>query len=645
MDPSRTGRLRRGLGAALRAVAGALLSLAALSAPAKAVYVSSDSLTVTIRLQDSWPPAPVADLSALAGAEGQLQLQWTAPDSNLDAFPTKTAVAGYQIRIATYSVSSIGGSTTTWWLNAQDTRSLPAPTPPNSGDPPAPAAPGTVQTLLLQGLEPGVTYFAMIISTDANGLVSDADTNSVPPGVQANALVTDVAPPGIAGVKAVLAGGAVTISWNAPPASTFDLDSYKIYLDSTAPRDFAAAYVLTVSSQLTSTVIAGLPPGDYGVTVTAVDKGQPTDRGWKLEGPSVSSDVFTITGAVVVPPQEPFGVAISSAGGGGVTLRWMPVTRFEDGSSFAVPAAPTPSELMSYVVYRSTGVILQSWTPMIEVPAGTETWTDFTGGPQHYYMVKSSNAYSLSSGSVIRSLGTGSAYVLAPDDQSYFEVTAPFVAPVEGTAGQPNTAYLVQASSRPQDLGGRIMKSMDFKARLGGVTPTTNLSFGGMGRLRLHYVSSGTTGFVGPSSASPTPDNMSVYWYNGDKWVQLYGRLDPVGQAMFLDSKYLGRYQLRTVERVGSFNFNQAGVSNRVVTPNGDGKNDDVVFVYDNPRGALVRVRILDRRGRVVAADLPQGPVTDSKVWAPAATVPGGVYIYQVESEGTTFSGTIVIVK
>jgi gliding motility-associated-like protein len=128
----------------------------------------------------------------------------------------------------------------------------------------------------------------------------------------------------------------------------------------------------------------------------------------------------------------------------------------------------------------------------------------------------------------------------------------------------------------------------------------------------------------------------------------MYGKLDQSDHTLNLDTKYLGIYQLRFVERSTSFSFDQAGVSNRFITPNGDGKNDTVVFSYDNPRDASVRVRILDVRGRVVAPELPQGPISNSRVWdarSGGAIVPSGVYLYQIDAEGHTYSGSIVILK
>jgi gliding motility-associated-like protein len=117
---------------------------------------------------------------------------------------------------------------------------------------------------------------------------------------------------------------------------------------------------------------------------------------------------------------------------------------------------------------------------------------------------------------------------------------------------------------------------------------------------------------------------------------------------MTVQTKFFGQYQLRTVARASGFSFNMAGVSNRFLTPNGDHRNDNVVFMFDNPNNSPVAARIFDMHGRVVAGSLPPGPVGNSLMWdgtAGGRPVPGGVYIYQISAEGQSFSGTLVIVK
>ena len=139
MDPSRYRRLR--LIAALLGAAVAGPCLTALTAE-RAQAASADSLAVTITPQDIWPPAPVSDLVAAPGAEGQMLLQWTSPDSNDNQLPgSSTPAAGYALRVATFTVASVGGSTTTWWSMATDVRTLVPP-----AFPPVPGAAGSAES-------------------------------------------------------------------------------------------------------------------------------------------------------------------------------------------------------------------------------------------------------------------------------------------------------------------------------------------------------------------------------------------------------------------------------------------------------------------------------------------------------------------
>jgi len=84
-----------------------------------------------------------------------------------------------------------------------------------------------------------------------------------------------------------------------------------------------------------------------------------------------------------------------------------------------------------------------------------------------------------------------------------------------------------------------------------------------------------------------------------------------------------------------------------MLTPNGDGKNDSMVFVFDNPRGSITRGKIFDIRGAFIAK-MTEGEIANSLFWDAKASgnvVPGGVYIYQLESEGQVYNGTVVVVR
>ncbi|MBI4375002.1 MAG: gliding motility-associated C-terminal domain-containing protein [Elusimicrobia bacterium] len=91
------------------------------------------------------------------------------------------------------------------------------------------------------------------------------------------------------------------------------------------------------------------------------------------------------------------------------------------------------------------------------------------------------------------------------------------------------------------------------------------------------------------------------------------------------------------------------GVSNRILTPNGDGFNDKIFFTVENGSGAEVSGKILDLKGAQVAAMTPDAnPVVLGLFWdgrSGGQVVPSGVYVYVIEAEGKVFSGTVVVVK
>ena len=138
-----------------------------------------------------------------------------------------------------------------------------------------------------------------------------------------------------------------------------------------------------------------------------------------------------------------------------------------------------------------------------------------------------------------------------------------------------------------------------------------------------------------------------MYFNNGARWLQLYGVVDGAEQSVKLETSLLGRYQLRTTERTGSFSADRSGLTNRLITPNNDGKNDTMVFIFDNPQEKAVKGRIFDMRGALVAA-MTAGPIVNSLKWdakAGGQAVPGGVYIYQIEADGTVYNGTVAVIR
>ncbi|MFH1725545.1 MAG: hypothetical protein ABII00_13130 [Elusimicrobiota bacterium] len=229
---------------------------------------NGDSVTFTIRIRDSFPPVPVADLVGIpSGLERQVYLQWTAPIEDMGLLePSTLAVSSYTVRYATFSISDLGGDTTAWFQAATLF----------TGPPPA-LAPGNPQSILTE-LDPAIRYYFGLKSTDDNGNTSDLDDNARSVSNQA---YVDVK--GIAGITDLIGAtgvsvGEVDLAWTAPNriGNSEPNTAYVIRVSSTgqiaSDADFDAAKPLTAftvsappvvgsSGTLESMNVAGLTPG------------------------------------------------------------------------------------------------------------------------------------------------------------------------------------------------------------------------------------------------------------------------------------------------------------------------------------------------------------------------------------------------
>ena len=97
---------------------------------------------------------------------------------------------------------------------------------------------------------------------------------------------------------------------------------------------------------------------------------------------------------------------------------------------------------------------------------------------------------------------------------------------------------------------------------------------------------------------------------------------------------------------------------NKLVTPNGDGRNDSFIFRCYNPRDSQVEAAVYDLSGRRIAAmslkrrSNPAGAAEATGVyydmeWNPNAGghKAGGVYIYQVRLETNVYKGTVTVIR
>lgn len=93
--------------------------------------------------------------------------------------------------------------------------------------------------------------------------------------------------------------------------------------------------------------------------------------------------------------------------------------------------------------------------------------------------------------------------------------------------------------------------------------------------------------------------------------------------------------------------FDFSGPTNRMITPNGDGKNDTVTFRFSNPRDSSGTIRIYDLRGHHLI-DISIDVGDTSKSWdgkVGGRVVDPGIYIYALTAENRTYSGALVVVR
>ncbi len=104
-------------------------------------------------------------------------------------------------------------------------------------------------------------------------------------------------------------------------------------------------------------------------------------------------------------------------------------------------------------------------------------------------------------------------------------------------------------------------------------------------------------------------------------------------------------YLLLTTSGLYTAGFELGAVRPKIITPNDDKKNDMLIVPYDNPNDSNISGKILTLNGSYVADMLNND---DRITWDGkdgGSVVPSGIYIYQIETEGQVFNGTVVVAK
>ncbi len=264
-------------------------------------------VTISVAVRDIWPPAPITNLSALAGSqEGEVLLNWTAPYED-DEF-SSGKVEGYYIVYDTFSISDLGGNTTAWWNAAGGWQQI---TFAND--------PGQAEQTMIDSLWPGTTFYFAIKSYDDASPPNESPIDSRAASVteQAFCVVPDTPPATPTGLTAIAGVEKVDLSWNelTPSEKGIDFDYYKIYRSSVSP---AALFAIDTTTS-TAYSDTGLQINtSYYYAISAVD--QPP---LVLESPlSEVVTAWVVLGDTIAPAAVTDLVANTGSGQGEIDLTW-----------------------------------------------------------------------------------------------------------------------------------------------------------------------------------------------------------------------------------------------------------------------------------------------------------------------------------
>jgi hypothetical protein len=545
------------------------------------------------------------------------------------------------VKYATFSVASLAGDTTAWFNLAPSSEVV-------TGQPA-----GTSVSLQLNGLFPLSTFYFGVESTDAFGDTGPIDARASG-GSQAFTLPGNTAPPAPSTITATAGFRQITVTWPdlTPAQKGLVFAGYRVFR-STDPVNFFVQVGTAAGTSFVDKPLAAYTTFFYEVDGTQGAGG--------LSGPFTST---ASAAAYTMAPQDPFGW-ITKPSSTTVTIQWTPTVRFADGTPFTSTAAPSADELLGYSILRSTQICTPNYAWVSSTTVSVTSFSDVTNGNAYFYQVHGYNTLGLSTSTlVISTLGDLHYFVDDCQSEVVFDQAQAF-----GLTKSSNTYgadILIARARRPQDVGGDVVQSIEFVPMLDGVTELKGFALKKPARIVLHYETAGGSP-VGdnrplglsaaalaatPSTARPaqsfSAENLGAYWNNGTEFKKVYGKVDPVTQTVFLDSPNLGVYQVRALLRSDSAVFDLSNISGRVITPNGDGKNDQVIFTYDpGPRNVTPEGKIYDIHGAFVA-DMKAGLVPNTIVWdgfMNGRRATSGVYVYQIKGDGKAFSGTIVVAR
>jgi gliding motility-associated-like protein len=553
-------------------------------------------------------------------------------------------VASYEVRAATFSVAALANDTTAWWNGATVSQSFYES-----------VQPGATEAFLIGNLEVSNTWYFAITSKSPGGKVSLIDVNASNPGNQAFVFTRDVQPIPPTGLAVVASTSPIVVlKWDnmSGQQGYFDFNHYQILrsLNFAPFSSFASVGTSANNAFIDESVTAGVT---YYYCITAIDS-QPQVL---VSSPSAVVSVCVARAknrnADTTRPFPPSGVRLY-------------VDHFRPVISWDAPHHNTDGTVCTdhatCEIYRTTS-LKDAWTNVGSVPYNgnvgynwTDTSIDLKNSAIYYYKVECVD--------ITGNTSDGSMYCDTSPDLNLIAESGDkqvnFVVPQSesgalyrnGPNGE-NIDIVVDETQTSADPN--VVINFEFKA----ITADTRQKINGfmfnkpLNKVVWQFSQNPLFRPAGSGKVSfgKTPvdigKELSMFWNNGVDWIKLNKVLNT--DNLQVTVKQVGKFMIK--QSIAAENFTLNKVYPTIFTPNGDNRNDYVVFQYENPKDDEVSGKIYNVRGAYINT-LVKSSDNSSLMWD--GTKEGGkiaepgVYVYQIEvigQDAKVINGVIILAK
>jgi hypothetical protein len=478
---------------------------------------------------------------------------------------------------------------------------------------------------VFSGLTVNVPYHARVKARSA-ALQETAFTD-----LGALTLSPDVQPP--LGIQIAVRDRALFLSWN--PVFSGNPDGINIYRAAAAGGPYS--------------LLASVPIGQASYTDTGLQNG--TAYFYRLSAFRTGAESAQSAAVSGIPADSiaPQGLERlrGRLNGGSYELSWAANPFNADGTAM--------SDLAGYRVYRTIDF---DAAPILvgTLGAGTLAFNDVQGAsaaPSWYFV----RAVDTSGNESIDSPWSQSpdplapqtgrtpieySYLVSPDRKGFFRVRSDVWA---------DNGMVVTWRHFSEEENGRTVASYEVVPLFSnGALAPASFKFPNRTELTFRYTpppSGAAAGALAPNTAFQ-PKDLALFHFNGVEYVKVGGNVDTSNNTISAVTRLTGKYIVKQTLRATSFIVVQTA-PRKIFTPNGDGVNDTFNIYFENPNDTAVSfAKVFDLTGAEVA-DLQLGQTGNSLSWDGRGrggdVARGGVYVYQIQAEGRTWNGTIVVAK